>query len=73
MQVDALVAGFLEHRQGDQGAVLNRCLRLYEPDSTTQIPIDMMRHGWSMSLFHASQQWSTMSLNDFKTRFESLI
>ena len=31
----------------------------------------MMRHGWSMSLFHASQQRSTMSLNDLKTRFES--
>ena len=31
----------------------------------------MMRHGWSMSLFHASQQWSTMSLKDLKTRFES--
>ena len=31
----------------------------------------MMRHGWSMSLFHASQQWSAMSLNDLKTRFES--
>ena len=28
--------------------------------------IDMMRHGWSMSLFHASQQWSTMSLERFE-------
>ncbi len=24
-------------------------------------PRDMMRHGWSASLFHASQQWATMS------------
>jgi hypothetical protein len=24
-------------------------------------PMDMMRQGWSMSLFHASQQWSTRS------------
>ena len=33
--------------------------------------MDMMRQGWSMSLFHASQQWSTMSSKDLKTRFES--
>ena len=24
-------------------------------------PMDMMRQGWSMSLFHAAQQWSTRS------------
>jgi len=24
-------------------------------------PMDMMRHGWSVSLFQASQQWSTMA------------
>ena len=31
----------------------------------------MIRHGWSMSLLHASRQRSTMSLKDLKTRFES--
>ena len=24
-------------------------------------PMDMILHGWSTSLFHASQQWSTIS------------
>ena len=27
----------------------------------SRIPMDMMRQGCSTSLFHASQQWSTMS------------
>jgi hypothetical protein len=31
----------------------------------------MIRQGWSTSLFQASQQWSTMSSKDLKTRFES--
>ena len=34
-------------------------------------PMDMMRHGWSTSLFQAWQQWSTMASPDGKTRFES--
>jgi hypothetical protein len=34
--------------------------------------MDMMRHGWWMSLFHASQQWSRMSGQDLKTWMESL-
>ena len=29
------------------------------------------RHGCSMSLFQASQQWSTISSYDLKTRFDS--
>src|SRR5450759_1038555 len=33
-------------------------------------PMDMMRQGWSTSLFQASQQWSTRSSKDLKTRFE---
>ena len=31
----------------------------------------MIRQGWLISLFHASQQWSTMSWKDLKIRFES--
>jgi hypothetical protein len=31
----------------------------------------MIRQGWLMSLFHASQQWSTMSWKDLKIRFDS--
>ena len=31
----------------------------------------MIRHGWSMSLFHASQQWATMSSWLVNTRLES--
>ena len=30
-----------------------------------------MRHGWSTSLFQASQQWSAMASAEGKTRFES--
>jgi len=33
--------------------------------------MDMMRQGWSTSLFHAAQQWSTRSSYDLKIRFES--
>lgn len=32
----------------------NRCAQ-------SRIPIDMIFQGWSISLFHASQQWATMS------------
>src|ERR1700748_2191880 len=34
-------------------------------------PTDMMVHGCAMSLFQASQQWSTMLVYDRKTRFDS--
>src|SRR5262249_22955309 len=34
-------------------------------------PRDMMRQGWSTSLFQGSQQWSTRSSYDLKIRFES--
>ena len=34
------------------------------------MPMDIMRHGWSMSLFQAWQQWATMSSYDLNTRFE---
>ena len=33
--------------------------------------MDMIFHGWSMSLFQAWQQWSTISSNDLKTRFDN--
>src|SRR6266404_9605963 len=29
-------------------------------------PMDMMRQGWSTSLFHAAQQWSTRSVVGFE-------
>jgi len=31
----------------------------------------MIFQGWSMSVFQAKQQWSTMSSKDLKTRFDS--
>jgi hypothetical protein len=34
-------------------------------------PMDMIFHGWSMSLFQAPQQWSRMSSKDRKILFES--
>src|SRR3954471_24001760 len=40
----------------------NRCAQ-------SRIPMDMMSQGWSVSLFHASQQWSRMSL-EAKMRLE---
>ena len=33
--------------------------------------MEVMREGWSMRLFQASQQWSTMSAWDLKMRFDS--
>ena len=35
------------------------------------MPMDMIVQGRSTSLFQASQQWSTMSSYDVKTRFDS--
>ena len=31
------------------------------PCAQSRSPMDMMRHGWSVSLFQAWQQWSTMA------------
>src|SRR5215470_9386186 len=41
------------------------------PWAQSRRPMDMMAHGWSTSLFQASQQWSRMSLEDRNTRLES--
>jgi predicted transcriptional regulator len=42
---DALIPGLV---------VQNRCAQ-------SRRPMDIMRQGWSMSLFHAAQQWSRMT------------
>jgi hypothetical protein len=33
-----------------------------------QTPMDIIRQGWSVSLFEALRQWSTMLSQDWKTR-----
>ena len=32
-----------------------------DPYTHSRVPIDMIFHGWSISLFQAKQQWSRMS------------
>src|SRR3974390_2072103 len=36
-------------------------------------PRDMTRHGWSTSLFQASQQWSARSSEDLKMRLDGRV
>ena len=43
----------------------------HDPWAQCRIPMDMMRKGCSTRLFQAKQQWSTISSQDLKMRFES--
>jgi len=43
----------------------------HDPCAHCRMPMDMMRHGWLARLFQAKQQWSTMSSQDLKMRFDS--
>lgn len=63
------IRNWREYRRRTRGIIPTRADQ--NPCAQSRIPMDMMRQGCSTSLFPASQQWSTISSYELKTRFDS--